>query len=110
MQNKQLIVVEPFNNIVSDFGTEKSTCRNGSAVPIVTDLITSRAQCNSFIHIKIISWHYYGDNFVGFFRYTVKAFNFYVFPRPFSRQAPDIRFMCQVNSLCVCVNLNDTNT
>ena len=35
----------------------------------------------------------------GYHRYTVKAFNFYVFPRPFSRQAPDIRFMCQVDYL-----------
>ncbi|KAL4240976.1 hypothetical protein ACF0H5_001758 [Mactra antiquata] len=31
--------------------------------------------------------------------YTAKPFNFYVFPRPFSRAAPDVRFTCQSSSL-----------
>ncbi|XP_052241794.1 poly(A)-specific ribonuclease PARN-like isoform X2 [Dreissena polymorpha] len=32
-------------------------------------------------------------------KYTAKPFNFYIFPRPFSRAAPDIRFTCQSSSL-----------
>ncbi|KAK2169445.1 hypothetical protein LSH36_10g14010 [Paralvinella palmiformis] len=32
-------------------------------------------------------------------RYSVKVYNFYIFPRPFSRRAPDIRFTCQSSSL-----------
>ena len=58
--------------------------------------------CTSNSQLILLRWQ-----FRGLFRYTVKAFNFYVFPRPFSRQAPDIRFMCQVNSLFVSVNMED---
>ncbi|MCJ8748264.1 hypothetical protein PDJAM_G00163080 [Pangasius djambal] len=29
-------------------------------------------------------------------KYFTKAFNFYIFPKPFSRASPDIKFMCQV--------------
>ncbi|KAK7862589.1 hypothetical protein R5R35_004199 [Gryllus longicercus] len=32
-------------------------------------------------------------------QFTHKAYNFYVFPRPFSRSAPDPRFLCQSSSL-----------
>ncbi|XP_053392664.1 poly(A)-specific ribonuclease PARN-like isoform X3 [Mercenaria mercenaria] len=32
-------------------------------------------------------------------KYTAKPFNFYIFPRPFSRAAPDVRFSCQSSSL-----------
>ncbi|KAL3877205.1 hypothetical protein ACJMK2_034946 [Sinanodonta woodiana] len=32
-------------------------------------------------------------------RYTAKPFNFYVFPRPYTRHAPDRRFLCQCSSL-----------
>ncbi|XP_074647270.1 poly(A)-specific ribonuclease PARN-like isoform X2 [Tubulanus polymorphus] len=32
-------------------------------------------------------------------KYFCKAFNFFVFPRPFSRQAPDQRFQCQSSSI-----------
>ncbi|CAM1310624.1 PARN (predicted) [Pycnogonum litorale] len=28
--------------------------------------------------------------------YTHRAFNFYIFPRPYKRGAPDFRFLCQV--------------
>lgn len=30
------------------------------------------------------------------FRYEAKPYNFYIFPRPHGRQAPDRRFLCQV--------------
>ncbi|XP_052769212.1 poly(A)-specific ribonuclease PARN-like isoform X2 [Mya arenaria] len=32
-------------------------------------------------------------------KYTAKPFNFYIFPRPLSRVAPDLRFSCQSSSL-----------
>lgn len=32
-------------------------------------------------------------------RYEHKAFNFYVFPKPFKRNGPDVRFMCQSSSI-----------
>ena len=32
-------------------------------------------------------------------QFTNRAFNFYVWPRPFSRSAPDLRFMCQTTSI-----------
>ncbi|KAL5018097.1 hypothetical protein ScPMuIL_003819 [Solemya velum] len=32
-------------------------------------------------------------------RYEVKSYNFYIFPRPYSRHAPDHRFLCQSSSL-----------
>ncbi|TRY79724.1 hypothetical protein TCAL_13099 [Tigriopus californicus] len=31
--------------------------------------------------------------------YTNRAFNFYVWPRPYTRNAPDLRFMCQTSSI-----------
>ncbi|XP_076839533.1 poly(A)-specific ribonuclease PARN-like [Brachyhypopomus gauderio] len=32
-------------------------------------------------------------------RYLMKAFNFYIFPKPFSRNSPDIKFICQSSSI-----------
>lgn len=32
-------------------------------------------------------------------QYTAKPFNFYIFPRPYSRSSPDLRFSCQSSSL-----------
>jgi len=32
-------------------------------------------------------------------KYSNQAFNFYVWPRPYSRQAPDPRFLCQTSSI-----------
>ncbi|XP_063446244.1 poly(A)-specific ribonuclease PARN-like isoform X1 [Mytilus trossulus] len=32
-------------------------------------------------------------------RYEARPFNFYVFPRPHSRVAPDLRFLCQASSI-----------
>ncbi|XP_054281935.1 poly(A)-specific ribonuclease PARN-like [Macrosteles quadrilineatus] len=32
-------------------------------------------------------------------KYTNRAYNFYMFPKPMSRQAPDCRFMCQTSSI-----------
>ncbi|KAK7160963.1 hypothetical protein R3I94_003817 [Phoxinus phoxinus] len=31
--------------------------------------------------------------------YITKAFNFYIFPKPFSRTSPDIKFICQSSSI-----------
>ncbi|KAI2668883.1 Poly(A)-specific ribonuclease PARN [Labeo rohita] len=31
--------------------------------------------------------------------YVTKAFNFYIFPKPFSRTSPDIKFICQSSSI-----------
>lgn len=31
--------------------------------------------------------------------YTNRAYNFYLWPRPLNRSAPDIRFMCQTSCL-----------
>lgn len=30
-------------------------------------------------------------------RYIIKPFNFYIFPKPFNRTSPDIKFICQVS-------------
>lgn len=36
-------------------------------------------------------------------RYITKTFNFYIFPKPFNRTSPDIKFICQVRrTRCVC--------
>ncbi|XP_066545233.1 poly(A)-specific ribonuclease PARN [Amia ocellicauda] len=32
-------------------------------------------------------------------RYIMKSFNFYVFPKPFNRNSPDIKFVCQSSSI-----------
>uniref|UniRef100_A0AAY5EJL9 Poly(A)-specific ribonuclease PARN n=1 Tax=Electrophorus electricus TaxID=8005 RepID=A0AAY5EJL9_ELEEL len=32
-------------------------------------------------------------------KYLMKAFNFYIFPKPFSRNSPDIKFICQSSSI-----------
>ena len=32
-------------------------------------------------------------------QYVAKPFNFYIFPKPYSRQMPDMRFVCQSSSL-----------
>ena len=39
-------------------------------------------------------------------QFTNRAFNFYVWPRPFSRIAPDPRFMCQTSSIDFLVGQN----
>nr|XP_060505708.1 poly(A)-specific ribonuclease PARN [Panthera onca] len=31
-------------------------------------------------------------------KYITKSFNFYVFPKPFNRSSPDVKFVCQVGS------------
>lgn len=33
------------------------------------------------------------------YRYSQRSYNFYVFPRPLNRAAPDCRFMCQASSI-----------
>ncbi|MBN3318078.1 PARN ribonuclease, partial [Atractosteus spatula] len=32
-------------------------------------------------------------------KYVMKAFNFYIFPKPFNRNSPDIKFVCQSSSI-----------
>ncbi|XP_013373291.1 PREDICTED: poly(A)-specific ribonuclease PARN isoform X4 [Chinchilla lanigera] len=32
-------------------------------------------------------------------RYIMKSFNFYVFPKPFNRSSPDVKFVCQSSSI-----------
>ncbi|KAF7481615.1 poly(A)-specific ribonuclease PARN isoform X1 [Marmota monax] len=32
-------------------------------------------------------------------KYVTKSFNFYVFPKPFSRSSPDVKFVCQSSSI-----------
>ncbi|KAM3864624.1 poly(A)-specific ribonuclease PARN [Diretmus argenteus] len=32
-------------------------------------------------------------------KYIIKSFNFYVFPKPFNRTSPDIKFICQSSSI-----------
>uniref|UniRef100_A0AAY4B7I7 Poly(A)-specific ribonuclease RNA-binding domain-containing protein n=1 Tax=Denticeps clupeoides TaxID=299321 RepID=A0AAY4B7I7_9TELE len=32
-------------------------------------------------------------------KYLTKSFNFYIFPKPFSRNSPDIKFICQSSSI-----------
>lgn len=37
--------------------------------------------------------------FIFFIRFTYRAYNFYTFPKPMSRYAPDCRFLCQSSSM-----------
>ncbi|KAM7147783.1 poly(A)-specific ribonuclease PARN isoform 5-T5 [Molossus nigricans] len=32
-------------------------------------------------------------------KYIIKSFNFYVFPKPFNRSSPDVKFVCQSSSI-----------
>ncbi|RMC17766.1 hypothetical protein DUI87_05431 [Hirundo rustica rustica] len=32
-------------------------------------------------------------------RYIMKSFNFYIFPKPFNRNSPDVKFVCQSSSI-----------
>lgn len=38
------------------------------------------------------------------FRYSQRTYNFYVFPKPMNRHAPDCRFMCQTSSIAFLAN------
>lgn len=51
------------------------------------DLLSSQ-----LIHFYIIFLFFLSFSF----RYIIKPFNFYVFPKPFNRTSPDIKFICQV--------------
>lgn len=31
-------------------------------------------------------------------KYITKPFNFYIFPKPFNRTSPDVKFICQVSA------------
>ena len=39
-----------------------------------------------------------------FHRYNQQSYNFYVFPRPLHRGAPDCRFVCQASSIAFLAN------
>ena len=47
------------------------------------------------VQFGLCTFHYDHDNDV----YTNRAFNFYVWPRPYTRTAPDARFMCQTSCI-----------
>lgn len=46
-----------------------------------------------FINIDKMYWH--ATHL--FHRYIMKSFNFYIFPKPFNRSSPDVKFVCQVS-------------
>ncbi|GIY85671.1 poly(A)-specific ribonuclease PARN [Caerostris darwini] len=56
-----------------------------------------REQCSKFLIIQfgLSTFKYNPDEK----KYTHRDYNFYVFPRPHIRQAPDPRFMCQASSM-----------
>jgi len=54
------------------------------------------------IQFGICTFHYDPKNG----SYTNQAFNFYVWPRPNNRQAPDPRFLCQTSSLDFLISQN----
>ncbi|GFU04758.1 poly(A)-specific ribonuclease PARN [Nephila pilipes] len=56
-----------------------------------------REQCSKFLIIQfgLSTFKYHPEEK----KYTHVDFNFYVFPRPHSRQAPDPRFICQTSSV-----------
>uniref|UniRef100_K7E7Q9 Poly(A)-specific ribonuclease PARN n=2 Tax=Ornithorhynchus anatinus TaxID=9258 RepID=K7E7Q9_ORNAN len=37
-------------------------------------------------------------------KYVMKSFNFYVFPKPFNRTSPDVKFVCQSSSIVFLAN------
>lgn len=39
-------------------------------------------------------------------KYSQRSYNFYVFPKPLNRQAPDSRFLCQASSMAFLANQN----
>lgn len=64
----------------------------------------SRKNVKQFLMVQfgLCTFHY--DEKTG--QFTNRAFNFYVWPRPYSRAAPDSRFMCQTSSIDFLVSQN----
>ena len=56
-----------------------------------------RSTSKDFILIQFGLCAFYWDNETG--QYTAKPFNFYIFPRVYNRQCPDVRFLCQSSSI-----------
>ena len=55
-----------------------------------------------FLSLGMVTFHYDAKTD----QFTNRAFNFYVWPRPFSRSAPDPRFGCQTSSIDFLVSQN----
>eukprot|EP00095_Tigriopus_kingsejongensis_P008480 snap_masked-scaffold18_size714446-processed-gene-4.9 protein:Tk08480 transcript:snap_masked-scaffold18_size714446-processed-gene-4.9-mRNA-1 annotation:"hypothetical protein SINV_07959" len=47
------------------------------------------------VQFGLCTFHYDAERDV----YSHRAYNFYVWPKPYARQAPDLRFMCQTSSI-----------
>ncbi|XP_067005906.1 poly(A)-specific ribonuclease PARN [Anabrus simplex] len=61
-----------------------------------------RAGCMDFLLVQLglCAFSYDKEND----KFTHRAYNFYVFPRPFSRSAPDHRFLCQSSSIAFLIS------
>ena len=78
-------------------GLQGSGDRN-SPLDTPAERYAKNAQCvNKFLLVQfgLCTFHYDVKKKA----FTNKAFNFYVWPRPYSRTAPDTRFMCQTSSI-----------
>lgn len=66
--------------------------------------LKSRQNVNKFLLVQfgLVTFHYNSKKD----KFTNRAFNFYVWPRQFSRSAPDIRFLCQSSSIDFLVSQN----
>uniref|UniRef100_A0A4X2KRR1 Poly(A)-specific ribonuclease PARN n=1 Tax=Vombatus ursinus TaxID=29139 RepID=A0A4X2KRR1_VOMUR len=69
-------------------------------------LLNMTAQIQSRLFFKaliiLLLWNDITSQFACIFhfhRYIMKSFNFYVFPKPFSRTSPDVKFVCQSSSI-----------
>ena len=60
----------------------------------------TRCSANKFLLVQFGLCAFKKDND----KYTNQAFNFYVWPRPYSKMAPDLRFLCQTSSIDFLVN------
>lgn len=61
-----------------------------------------RESANKFLLVQfgLCTFHYNAKKD----KYTNRAFNFYVWPKPYSRSAPDPRFVCQTSSIDFLIN------
>ena len=76
-----------------------------SPLDTAADRYAKNAQnVNKFLLVQfgICTFHYDAKKKV----FTNRAFNFYVWPRPYMRIAPDVRFMCQTSSIDFLIQQN----
>ena len=76
-----------------------------STLDTAADRYAKNAQnVNKFLLVQfgICTFHYDAKKKV----FTNRAFNFYVWPRPYMRIAPDVRFMCQTSSIDFLIQQN----